>query len=204
MDRNIGRILDYLDKTGLAKNTIVIYTSDQGFYMGEHGWFDKRFMYEESLRTPFVMRYPGKLAPGKVVNNMLVNIDFAPTLIDLAGIKVPADMHGKSFATLLSGSPVKDWRKAMYYHYYEYPQPHHVAPHFGIRTERYKLIRFYGPHDAWELFDLQNDRLEVKNLIDDPSKKALIADLKRQLKSLVLEFKDEDALQVLGNLAKFE
>ena len=197
MDRNIGRILDYLDKTGLAKNTIVIYTSDQGFYMGEHGWFDKRFMYEESLRTPFVMRYPGRLAPGKVVNNMLVNIDFAPTLIDLAGIKVPADMHGKSFAPLLSGSPVKDWRKAMYYHYYEYPQPHHVAPHFGIRTERYKLIRFYGAHDAWELFDLQNDRLEVKNLIDDPSKKALIADLKKQLRALVLQYKDEDALQIL-------
>lgn len=115
------------------------------------------------------MRYPGKLAPGKVVNNMLVNIDFAPTLIDLAGVKVPTDMHGKSFAPLLSAASVKDWRKAMYYHYYEYPQPHQVAPHFGIRTERYKLIRFYGPHDDWELFDLQNDRLEVKNLINDPA-----------------------------------
>ncbi len=200
MDRNIGRILNYLDSTGLSQNTIVIYTSDQGFYMGEHGWFDKRFMYEESLRTPFVMKYPGKVKPGTVVDGMVVNIDFAPSIIDMAGAKVPEDIQGKSFAPLLAEKPnTKDWRKAMFYHYYEFPQPHHVAPHFGVRTERYKLIRFYGPYDTWELFDLKNDRQELHNLIDDPKMKGMITDLKGQLKSLILEYKDEEALKVFND-----
>ena len=199
MDRNIGRILDYLDSTGLSKNTIVIYTSDQGFYMGEHGWFDKRFMYEESLRTPFMMKYPGKIQPGSRVDEMVVNIDFAPTLIDYAGIPVPKDMQGKSFKGLLENSSVlqKDWRKAMYYHYYEYPEPHRVAPHLGIRTDRYKLIRFYGAVNKWELFDLQNDPHEMKNLIDDASQKNRILQLKKQLMDLVKQYKDAEALDIL-------
>jgi arylsulfatase A-like enzyme len=197
MDRNIGRILDYLDSTGLASNTIVIYTSDQGFYMGEHGWFDKRFMYEESLRTPFMMKYPGKIQPGSKVDQMIVNIDFAPTLIDYAGINVPQEMQGKSFKNLVSNiQPVKDWRKAMYYHYYEYPEPHRVAPHIGIRTEYYKLIRFYGPIDRWELFDIKSDPHEMHNLIDKASKQ-LIASLKLQLMNLAKEYKDDEAVQLL-------
>ncbi len=200
MDRNIGRILDYLDSTGLSKNTIVIYTSDQGFYMGEHGWFDKRFMYEESLRTPFMMKYPGKIQPGIHVDEMVVNIDFAPTLIDYAGIAVPKDMQGKSFKGLLENSSVlqKDWRKAMYYHYYEYPEPHRVAPHLGIRTDRYKLIRFYGAVNKWELFDLQNDPHEMKNLIDDASQKNQILQLKKQLMDLAKQYKDVEALGILS------
>ena len=197
MDRNIGRILNYLDSAGLAKNTVVIYTSDQGFYMGEHGWFDKRFMYEESLRTPFVIRHPGKINPGTVRTEMVVNIDFAPTIIDMAGVKVPEDMQGKSFKNMLSGYGRQPWRQAMYYHYYEYPQPHRVAPHFGIRTNRYKLIRFYGPYDSWELFDIEQDRSEVKNLINEPAMKGLISDLKQQLRDLILQYKDEDALKII-------
>lgn len=199
MDRNIGRILDYLDKSGLAKNTIVIYTSDQGFYMGEHGWFDKRFMYEESLKTPFVMRYPGKIKPGTVVDKMIVNIDFAPTLIDLAGITVPGEMQGKSFAKLLGKSAsLPEWRKSMYYHYYEYPEPHHVAPHVGIRTERYKLIRFYGPHDTWELFDLKQDPQELNNIYGQADKQSLVASLKSQLSALAAQYKDQDAMTILS------
>lgn len=197
MDRNIGRILDYLDASGLAENTIVIYTSDQGFYMGEHGWFDKRFMYEESLRTPFVMRYPGKIKPGSVVKDMIVNIDFAPTIIDLAGVSVPTDMQGKSFAGLLGSTATpKDWRKSMYYHYYEYPQPHRVAPHFGVRTERFKLIRFYGPHDSWELFDLKKDPREMNNLIADPAMQSTVQTLKQELERLMLEYGDKEAMAI--------
>lgn len=198
MDRNIGRILDYLDATGLAQNTIVIYTSDQGFYMGEHGWFDKRFMYEESLRTPFVMRYPGKIKPGSVVKDMIVNIDFAPTLIDLAGVAVPGEMQGKSFAGLLNTkSTPKDWRKSMYYHYYEYPQPHHVAPHFGVRTERYKLIRFYGPFDSWELFDLKKDPTELNNVYGLAGMEPVIQTLKTELERLIGQYKDQEAFNIL-------
>jgi arylsulfatase A-like enzyme len=168
--------------------------------MGEHGWFDKRFMYEESLRTPFMMKYPGKIQPGSHVDEMVVNIDFAPTLIDYAGIAVPKDMQGKSFKGLLENSSVlqKDWRKAMYYHYYEYPEPHRVAPHLGIRTDRYKLIRFYGAVNKWELFDLQNDPHEMKNLIDDASQKNRILQLKKQLMDLAKQYKDVEALDILS------
>jgi arylsulfatase A-like enzyme len=198
MDRNIGRILKYLDSTGLSTNTIVIYTSDQGFYMGEHGWFDKRFMYEESLRTPLVIRYPGFIQPGTEVEGMVVNIDLAPTLLSLAGIKPPADMQGMNFATLLNPSEKSMvWRKSMYYHYYEYPEPHRVAPHFGIRTEKYKLIRFYGPHNDWELFDMTKDPTEMKNLYADSSYKRIKEDLQKQLIQLASKYKDTAALKLL-------
>ena len=198
LDRNIGRILKYLDSTGLAKNTIVIYTSDQGFYMGEHGWFDKRFMYEESLRTPFVIRYPGKIKPGSVVNDMVVNIDFTPTILELAGIKIPEDIQGKSFVqNVLTGKTPKNWRKSMYYHYYEYPQPHKVSPHFGVRTMRYKLIRFYGPFDAWELFDLKGDPNEMNNLYGKPGFEKITEELKAELLKLTKEYKDEEAEKIV-------
>jgi arylsulfatase A-like enzyme len=198
LDRNIGRLLDYLDKHKLSQNTIVIYASDQGFYMGEHGWFDKRFMYEESVKTPMLMRYPGFIKPGTQVNDMIVNIDFAPTLLDAAGVTVPEDMQGKSFLPLLKNKePVKDWRKAVYYHYYEYPEPHHVSPHFGIRTRRYKLIRFYGPADFWELYDLQSDPHEMKNIYPVKANQPLISTLKKQLGQLIVQYKDDEALEII-------
>jgi arylsulfatase A-like enzyme len=195
LDRNIGNILHYLDSTGLSKNTIVIYASDQGFYMGEHGWFDKRFMYEESLRTPFIIRYPGVVKPGSKINNFMLNIDWAPTFLDMAGVKAPADMQGVSYLPLLKGKSVK-WRKAVYYHYYEFPQPHHVSPHFGVRTERYKLIRFYGtPADSWELFDLKTDPHELHNIYDKNQK--IAADLKVTLRQLIIQYDDKEALKIL-------
>ncbi len=200
MDRNIGRMLNYLDSTGLSKNTIVIYTSDQGFYMGEHGWFDKRFMYEESLRTPYMMKYPGKIKAGSEVDQMVVNIDFAPTLLDFAGVTVPSDMQGKSFRKIVEQkNSDQSWRKAMYYHYYEYPEPHKVAPHLGIRTDRYKLIRFYGAVNKWELYDLQNDPHEMKNIINQPSSKSLMIDLKKQLMQLALYYKDDEGIKIISN-----
>jgi arylsulfatase A-like enzyme len=198
MDRNIGRILDELDAMGLKDNTIVIYTSDQGFYMGEHGWFDKRFMYEESFRTPFVIRYPGHIKPGTQVNEMVINIDYAPTLLSMAGVKIPADMQGSNFAPLLENpGSVKNWRNALYYHYYEYPVPHRVAKHFGIRTAKYKLIRFYYPDEAWELFDMENDKMEMHNLINDPKYTQVVRDLKKQLKETAAYFKDEQAITLM-------
>ncbi len=199
LDRNIGRLLDWLDKNKLRENTIVIYASDQGFYMGEHGWFDKRFMYEESVRTPMVMRYPGVIEPGSTINEMIVNIDFAPTLLQAAGVPVPADIQGKSFLPLLNknASSAEGWRKAVYYHYYEYPEPHHVAPHFGIRTQRYKLIRFYGPATYWELYDLQTDPGEIKNVYGIKGNEKLEAGLKKELKELIVQYKDDEAMKLM-------
>ena len=198
LDRNIGRILNYLDSTKLDKNTIVIYTSDQGFYMGEHGWFDKRFMYEESLRTPLVMRYPGMIKAGTKINEMVVNIDLAPSLLGFANTPIPTDIQGKNFKTLFEKKPlIIPWRKSIYYHYYEYPQPHQVAPHFGVRTEKYKLIRFYGPHNDWELFDLTNDKTEMNNLISVKKYQPIILQLKKELKDLIIQFKDTEALTIL-------
>jgi arylsulfatase A-like enzyme len=196
LDRNIGKILDYLDKNGLSENTVVIYASDQGFYMGEHGWFDKRFMYEQSFRTPFVMKYPGVIKPGASVNKMIANIDFAPTLLDIAGIKPPGDMQGKSFLPVLKSEQDILWRNGIYYHYYEYPEPHRVSPHFGIRTQRYKLIRFYGPADFWELYDLKKDPGEMQNLYTDKAYSATIADLKKQLMLLMEEYQDIEAMEI--------
>ncbi len=169
VDDNVGRLLDYLDAEGLARDTIVIYTSDQGFFLGDHGWFDKRFMYEESLRMPFLVRYPGDIRPGTVNEDIVLNLDFAPTLLDYAGAKVPADMQGRSFRPILQGRTPKDWRTSMYYRYWMHLADHGVPAHYGVRTKRHKLIYYYGqPLDAkgaipkptepeWELFDLQKD-----------------------------------------------
>jgi len=198
MDRNISRIMDYIDQKGLADNTIIIYTSDQGFYMGEHGWFDKRFMYEESFRTPFVMKYPGKIKPGSTFDKMTMNIDLAPTLLEFAGVPAPADMQGKSFAKLVTGTNTDTaWRSSVYYHYYEYPQPHKVPAHFGIRTMKYKLIRFYGPFDAWELYDLESDSSEMKNVYGKPGYEKITADLMKELIAIANLYKDEEAVQIV-------
>lgn len=198
LDRNIGKILDYLDKSHLTENTIVIYASDQGFYMGEHGWFDKRFMYEESLRTPFVMRYPGVIKPGTTIPNMVVNIDFAPSILGMAGVPIPEAMQGMNLVPLLKKEPlIKPWRSSMYYHYYEFPEPHRVAPHFGIRTQRYKLIRFYGADNSWEFFDLQKDPTEMNNLVNHKTSQKTIESLKKELLTLAKQFNDEEAVTIL-------
>jgi arylsulfatase A-like enzyme len=198
MDRNIGKILDYLDSTGLSKNTVVIYASDQGFYLGEHGWFDKRFMYDESLRTPFLIRYPRKIKPGIKVNNLVSNVDWAPTVLDIAGIKTPAEMQGESFLPLLKGDSTANRRKEVYYHYYEYPEPHHVSPHFGLRTSDYLLIRFYKGVESWELFDLKKDPEELHNVYNDPRYQKLIADLKERLKQEIVKYDDKDAMEIFN------
>lgn len=163
VDDNVGRVLDYLEANGLAENTLVVYTGDQGFYLGEHGWFDKRFIYEESFRTPLLMKLPSKIKKGKT-DKLVQNIDYAPTFLELAGVEIPAEIQGKSLVDMLAGNNVEDWRKSVYYHYYEYPGPHAVKRHYGIRTDRYKLVHFYNNIDQWELYDLQEDSAEMHNL----------------------------------------
>ncbi len=166
VDEGVGQVLDFLKENGLEENTIVVYTSDQGFYLGEHGWFDKRFMYEESLRTPLVISYPKEIKPGTDVDGMVQNIDYAPTLLDYAGVKIPKKMQGESFRKLLRNENT-EWRDAIYYTYYEYPSIHMVKRHYGVRTERYKLIHFYYDIDEWELYDLETDPDEMKNVYND-------------------------------------
>jgi arylsulfatase A-like enzyme len=169
VDDSVGRLLRYLDDEGLVDNTIVIYTSDQGFFMGEHGWFDKRWIFEESLRTPLLVRWPGAAAAGSSSSDIVSNLDLAETFLDAAGLPVPGEMQGRSLVPVLQGKTPADWRKSFYYHYYEYPQPHHVRPHYGVVTNRYKLIHFYDTDaDYWELFDLQNDPHEMKSVYDSP------------------------------------
>ncbi|NVJ89068.1 MAG: sulfatase [Flavobacteriaceae bacterium] len=197
VDDNIGRVLEYLKKNNLEENTIIIYASDQGFYLGEHGWFDKRFMYEESLRMPFVVRYPEKIKPNTVVKDIISNIDIAPTVLEMAGVEIPKEVQGNSFYKQLQGKENKDWRQSMYYHYYEYPFWHHVQPHYGIRTERYKLIHFYYDVDLWEFYDLEKDPSEMNNLINSKEHEALIAKLKKDLNQLRKEYKNNMSLEEL-------
>jgi len=161
VDEGVGEVLDYLDENGLAENTILVYTSDQGFYLGEHGWFDKRFMYEESFRTPMVMRFPKEIKPGTSINKLVQNLDFAPTFLDYAGVEIPKDIQGESFRKLVSGE-TGEWRDAVYYTYYEYPSVHMVKRHYGIATERYKLMHFYYDIDEWEMYDLEKDPQEMR------------------------------------------
>lgn len=194
LDRNIGRTLDYLDRHGLSKNTIVIYLSDQGFYTGEHGWFDKRFMYEESFRTPMMIRWPGIVKAGTVSEDFVMNLDIAPTLLDAAGIPVPGDMQGTSVLPVLTKKA--KGRHAMYYHYYENGE-HAVSPHFGIRAGRYKLIRFYKRVDAWELYDLEKDPGEMNNLFGEKGYEKITAGLKEQLKDLIRKYEDREAAEML-------
>ena len=206
VDDNVGRLLDYLDAEGLAANTIVIYTSDQGFFLGDHGWFDKRFMYEESLRMPFLVRYPGAIKPGTVNDDMVLNIDFAPTFLDYAGAKAPAEMQGRSFRANLEGRTPKDWRTSMYYRYWMHnDSDHHVPAHYGVRTERYKLIYYYGKplgmngaiepatEPEWELFDMRKDPREMHNVYSDPAYKNVVDRMKTELQRLQQEAGDTPA-----------
>jgi len=191
VDENVGRVLDHLDQNGLNKDTLVVYTSDQGFFLGEHGWFDKRFMYEESLRMPCIVRYPRGGAAGRTESHLAANVDFAPTFLDYAGVDIPPAMQGRSLKPLLQGRSPYDWRPAVYYHYFEYPGAHSVKRHYGLRTQRYKLIHFYYDIDAWELYDLQSDPHELKNLAQDKSHASLFKKLKRELKRLRRVHKDD-------------
>lgn len=197
VDDNIGRVLDYLKTHNLEENTIIVYGSDQGFFLGEHGWFDKRFMYEESMRMPLVIRYPQKIKPKTVVSDVIANIDIAPTILDMAGVEIPPAVQGRSFYKNLQGQTPKDWDQAMYYHYYEYPFWHHVQPHYGIRTDRYKLIHFYYDVDLWELYDLKNDPNELTNLIDSEDHQQLVSNLKEQLYSLKDDYRNNLSLEEL-------
>jgi arylsulfatase A-like enzyme len=192
VDENIGRLLDYLDDKRLSENTIIFYTSDQGFYLGEHGWFDKRFMYEESFRTPLIVRWPGKINPGSVNLDLVQNIDFAETILDAAGVKIPNDMQGQSLLPLFMGKN-DSWRDALYYHYYEYPSIHMVKRHYGIRTDRYKLIHFYYDVDEWELYDLEKDPQEMNNVFSDPEYADVKIRLLARLKTLREEYQDSDS-----------
>ncbi len=191
VDDGVGEVLDYLDRNNLSENTIVVYTSDQGFYLGEHGWFDKRFMYEESFRTPILMRYPKEIKPGTVIDKLVQNLDFAPTFIDYAGVAIPSGMQGKSFRKIVNGES-SEWRDAVYYTYYEYPGAHMVKRHFGISTNRYKLIHFYYDVDEWELYDLEKDPMEMRNAYNDPTYTSVKNELHRQLDKLRVEYGHSD------------
>jgi len=192
LDDNVGRVLDYLEENGLLDNTLVVYTSDQGFYMGEHGWFDKRFMYEESMRTPLIMRLPKEFDRKGDITEMVQNIDYAPTFLELAGVKVPDDIQGVSLLPLLKGEKPAGWRRSLYYHFYEYPAEHMVKRHYGVRTDRYKLIHFYNDIDAWELYDLEKDPAEMHNVINDPAYSEVLADMQAELKKLQIQYNDTD------------
>ncbi|MFT5126431.1 MAG: arylsulfatase A-like enzyme [Rhodothermales bacterium] len=190
VDDAVGAVLDYLEEAGLAENTIVIYSSDQGFYLGEHGWFDKRWVYEESLRTPFVARWPGTIKPGRKNSDIVSPLDFAQTFLDIAGAPDPGDMQGRSLLHILQGNTPKDWRQTMYFHYYEFPGAHSVRRHYAVVDRRYKLIHFYGKElDMWQLIDLKADPLETKNFYDNPEYKTVQAKLHSELDRLRAEYK---------------
>ncbi len=210
IDEGLGRVLDFLDETGVADNTLVIYTTDNGFYLGEHGWYDKRFMYEPSLRIPFLLRYPDAVNAGQVEEGMIMNIDVAPTILDFAGIDVPESMQGESLKPLLNGS-APQWRDHIYYSYYEntwamrvleqaelsdpsfnFFTAHRIGPHRGIRGERYKLIEYYSENDYWEFFDLEEDPNELRNVYDDPKHADRIREMTRQLRETQRSYRDED------------
>lgn len=203
VDENVGRLLDYLDKEGLAKDTIVVYTSDQGFFLGEHGWFDKRFMYEPCLTTPLLIRYPKLVAPGQVIDAMALNVDHAPTLLDLAGITPPGDFDGHSYRPLLQGQTPGDWRKSMYYRYYMHlDRDHNVTAHYGVRTDRHTLIYYYGrglgmkgaskedTPPEWELFDRLKDPGQRRNVVSDPEYRTTLTELKAELERLRTQLGD--------------
>ncbi len=193
VDEGVGKLLDYLKTSGLDKNTIVVYTSDQGFYLGEHGWFDKRFIYDESFKTPLLIKWPNVVQPGSKNNQMVQNLDFAQTFLEAAQIKAPADMQGESLVPILKGKGQK-FRDAAYYHYYEYPGQHTVKRHYGIITEKYKLVHFYYDIDEWELYDRLNDKNEMKNVYNDPKYTKIRADLHLKLRKIRIKYKDSEAL----------
>ncbi len=193
VDDNVGRLLDYLEKTGLDQNTMIIYTSDQGFYLGEHGWFDKRFIYDESFKTPLLIQWPGHIAPGSTNDEMVQNLDFAQTLLEVANIEAPGDMQGESILSLLKSE--NTWtREAVYYHYYEYPAVHMVKRHYGIVSKNYKLVHFYYDVDEWELYDRLKDPSELNNIYDDPAYASIVTQLKIELKEMRIKYQDSEEL----------
>ena len=193
VDESVGKLLDYLDKEGLAENTIVVCTSDQGFYLGEHGWFDKRWIFEESIRSPMLVRWPGQTKPGRVSKDIVSLLDVAQTFLDVAGQPIPKDMQGRSLVPLLKGERPSNWRDSFYYHYYEYPVPHRVRPHYGVVTDRYKLVHYYNTDvDEWELLDREKDPLEVKNFYKDPEYADTVKRLHSELERLRKEVKEPE------------
>jgi arylsulfatase A-like enzyme len=194
VDEGVGRLLDYLDASGLAKNTLVIYTSDQGFFLGEHGWFDKRFIYNESFKTPLLVRWPGVIPEGSTCDEMVQNLDFAETMLDAAGVPIPGDMQGESLLPLLRGKEDQWHRDAVYYHYYEYPAVHMVKRHYGIVTRDYKLAHFYYDIDEWELYDRNKDPFEMRNVYNDPAYDRVVKELKKKLSDLRVYYKDSEEL----------
>ena len=198
VDRAVGSVLDYLDENGLSENTIVVYTSDQGFYLGEHGWFDKRWMYEESFKMPFLIKNPRTIEAGTTSDAMVMNVDFAPTLLDMAGLDIPDQMQGKSFKGAFEGDD-KNKRKSVYYHYYEYPIWHKVQPHYGVKTDRYKLMHFYYSMDEWELYDLKTDPNEMRNIYSEAPAE-LIESLKKELEALRKEYKDDGSMEQMRRM----
>ncbi|MDF1710950.1 MAG: sulfatase [Akkermansiaceae bacterium] len=194
VDENLARLRKALEEQGLADNTVFVYSSDQGFYIGDHGWYDKRWMYEESLKMPLIVSWPGVIKPGSRNTDLVQNLDYAQTFLDMAGAKIPGDMQGASLVPLLKGNKPDDWRKSIYYHYYEYPSYHQVPRHNGIRTDRYKLINFYE-FGEWEFYDLKTDPDELKNLYGNPEKKKLIEQIRKQLLELQKDYDDETVLK---------
>ena len=194
VDDNVGRVLNYLDESGLDKNTIVVYTSDQGFYLGEHGWFDKRFIYDESFKTPLLIRWPNKIKPGITNDEMVQNLDFAQTFLEAAMIDSPSDMQGESLMPLLTGNNEIWDREEVYYHYYEYPSVHMVKRHYGIVSKDYKLVRFYYDVDEWEMYDRKKDPYELNNIYDDNNYSEVREDLHTRLELLRKKYKDSDEL----------
>ncbi|MGH7713439.1 MAG: sulfatase/phosphatase domain-containing protein, partial [Gemmatimonadaceae bacterium] len=191
IDENIGRVLAYLDSSGLAQNTVVIYSSDQGFFLGDHGWFDKRWMYEESLRTPLLVRWPGVVRPGSINTDLVQNLDYAETMLEMAGVSVPREMQGRSLVPLLRGRTPPDWRDAIYYQYFEYPDWHMVRRHYGVRTKQYKLIHYYEVNE-WELFDLAKDRQELRSVYGEPAYASILARMKAKLRELRAQYRVPD------------
>ena len=194
VDENIGRLLNYLEKIGELDNTIIVYTSDQGFFLGEHGWFDKRFMYEECQRMPLIIRYPKAIKAGSTSNAISMNVDFAPTFLDFAGVDIPSDIQGTSLKPILvnEGKTPADWRKAAYYHYYEYPAEHSVKRHYGIRTQDFKLIHFYNDIDEWEMYDMKADPREMNNVFGKPEYAKVQKELMVLLQDTQKQYKDTD------------
>jgi len=193
VDENIGRLLDFLEPEGLADNTVIVCSSDQGFYLGEHGWFDKRWIFEESLRTPLMVRWPGVTKPGSENGNIVSLIDFAETFLEIGGVKAPAEMQGRSLVPLCRGETPADWRTSLYYHYYEFPVPHRVRPHYGVITDRYKLVHYYKPDiDEWELLDREKDPLEVKSFYNDPAYAETVKELHREVDRLRKEVQETE------------
>jgi arylsulfatase A-like enzyme len=193
VDDSVGRLLAELKAEGLESNTVVIYSSDQGFYNGEHGWFDKRWIYEESIHMPFIIRWPGVVKPGTRFTEFIQNIDYAETFVDMAGGKIPDGLHGHSLVPVLRGETPTDWRKSVYYHWYE-TVGHNVPKHYGVRTDEYTLVYFYTT-DEWELYDLKKDPQQLRSVYADPAYAKVVVEMKAELTRLREQFKDSDALE---------